>query len=69
MNKKSNSKTPSCLTVFYLLASEARTSVGDNNNNESQQHICTDDACYRARLDPVAKHTVVWHTEDGGCSG
>lgn len=54
------------LTLFFLLAPKAGTSVGDDDNDESQQHICTDDACYCPRINPVARHGAVWQTQARG---
>lgn len=46
------------LTVPYRLLSGAGTSVGDDDDDEGQDHICPDDAGYRPRLNPVAR--AVW---------
>lgn len=54
---------PHRLTITYLLTPKAGTSVGGNDNDEGQQQICTDDACYRPRLDPVARPRALWQTQ------
>lgn len=47
------------VSIFNFLTPNAGTSVGDDNNDEGQQHICTNDACYCPRLDPVARHSAL----------
>lgn len=59
------------LTVLYRLLSRDGTSVGDDDDDEGQDHICPDDAGYRPRLNPVARHRAVWGEGcvGGGCVG
>lgn len=54
-----------CLTFFDLLMPNVGTSVGDNDNDKGQQHICTDDACYCPWLNSVARHSALWQTQAG----
>lgn len=51
------------LTVLCHLRSPAGTSVGDDDDDDGQDHVCPNDAGYRPRLNPVARHRAVWWEE------